>query len=329
MLRAWRAYATYDPERASIRTWLYRIATNACLNALESRERRPLPSGVGPVFDDPEAAFVPGLEVPWLQPLPADPAASAVERSQLRLAFVAALSCSRPGSGPRSSCAKCSTCPPRASQTFSARRPRASTAPCSEHGRARARWASTRTRRPSRRPSSAPSSTASSPRSSGLTSRSSPRCWPTTSCSRCRRCGTGTGAGTTSARSCGGCSGRGRGVADGTALGERGGGLRGVRVRRAPNRDDPHRGSRKGDTHDRVPGRDGVRSFRARPMNQRTLTGRYGWSAFRPTMNRRNRYGQGQGHRQRVRHAGRVVENPQGSEGAGGAGRSAPVPRPS
>jgi RNA polymerase sigma-70 factor (ECF subfamily) len=91
MLRAWRAYPTYDPERASIRTWLYRIATNACLNALESRKRRPLPSGVGPVFDDPEAAFVPGFEVPWLQPLPADPAASAIERSQLRLAFVAAL----------------------------------------------------------------------------------------------------------------------------------------------------------------------------------------------------------------------------------------------
>src|SRR5829696_4893473 len=91
MLRAWRAYNTYDPEQASIRTWLYRIATNACLNALESRKRRPLPSGVGPVFDDPEAAFVPGFEVPWLQPLPVDPAASAVERSQLRLAFVAAL----------------------------------------------------------------------------------------------------------------------------------------------------------------------------------------------------------------------------------------------
>ena len=91
LLRAWRASAGYDPERASIRTWLYRIATNACLNALESRKRRPLPSGVGPVFDDPEAAFVPGSEVPWLQPLPVDPATSAVERSRLRLAYVAAL----------------------------------------------------------------------------------------------------------------------------------------------------------------------------------------------------------------------------------------------
>lgn len=91
LLRAWRAYDRYDPERASVRTWLYRIATNACLNALESRERRPLPSDVGAVFDDPEAPFVPGFEVPWLEPLPVDPETSAVERSRLRLAFVAAL----------------------------------------------------------------------------------------------------------------------------------------------------------------------------------------------------------------------------------------------
>ena len=91
LLRAWRAYPGYDPDRASVRTWLYRIATNVCLTALVSRKRRPLPSGVGPVFDDPEAALVAGFEVPWLQPLPTDPAASAVERSRLRLAFVAAL----------------------------------------------------------------------------------------------------------------------------------------------------------------------------------------------------------------------------------------------
>jgi RNA polymerase sigma-70 factor, ECF subfamily len=99
MLRAWRAYERYDPDLASIRTWLYRIATNACLNALEGRARRPLPSGVGQRFDDPDAAFVPGFEVPWLQPIPdrllgrapEDPAVLAAERSGLRLALVAAL----------------------------------------------------------------------------------------------------------------------------------------------------------------------------------------------------------------------------------------------
>ena len=99
MVRAWRAYGRFDPNLASMRTWLYRIATNACLNALEGRARRPLPAGVGQPFDDPEAPFVPGLEVQWLQPLPdrllgappPDPEAVAVERSGLRLAFVAAL----------------------------------------------------------------------------------------------------------------------------------------------------------------------------------------------------------------------------------------------
>jgi len=91
LLRAWGAFERFDPARASLRTWLYRIATNACLTALEGRARRPLPSGIGRQFDDPDAAFVTGFEVPWLQPLPTDPAASVVERSRLRLALVAAL----------------------------------------------------------------------------------------------------------------------------------------------------------------------------------------------------------------------------------------------
>ena len=99
LTRAWRAFDRYDDERGSVRTWLYRIATNACLNALESRKRRPLPADVGARFEDPEAAFAPGFEVPWLQPLPdallgaipSDPADVAVERSQLRLGVVAAL----------------------------------------------------------------------------------------------------------------------------------------------------------------------------------------------------------------------------------------------
>ena len=91
LLRAWRAADSFDPDRGSLRTWLYRIATNACLTALASRRSRPLPSGVGARFDDPDTAFVRGPEVPWLIPLPVDPATSAVERDQLLLALVAAL----------------------------------------------------------------------------------------------------------------------------------------------------------------------------------------------------------------------------------------------
>ncbi|WP_026412062.1 sigma-70 family RNA polymerase sigma factor [Actinomadura oligospora] len=91
MMRAWRSYDRFDERKASMRTWLYRIATNACLNALESRARRPLPSGIGAPGTDPEEPLVHGHEVPWLQPLPTDPAMAATERGTLRLAFVAAL----------------------------------------------------------------------------------------------------------------------------------------------------------------------------------------------------------------------------------------------
>src|SRR5258708_7338715 len=70
MLRAWRTRDRYDASRSSWRTWLHRIATNVCLNALESRQRRPLPSTlVGPSVD-PEQALVPSFEGPWLQPMP-------------------------------------------------------------------------------------------------------------------------------------------------------------------------------------------------------------------------------------------------------------------
>jgi RNA polymerase sigma-70 factor (ECF subfamily) len=98
LLRAWRASGRFDGERASLRTWLYRIATNACLTALARRSRRPLPSSIIGPSDDTEQPLV-RTEVPWLEPLPdamvwaerADPAAVAVSRSSLRLAFVAAL----------------------------------------------------------------------------------------------------------------------------------------------------------------------------------------------------------------------------------------------
>ncbi|MFG2576378.1 RNA polymerase subunit sigma-70 [Streptomyces sp. NPDC048481] len=90
MLRAWKARDRYDPARASVRTWLYRIATNACLTALEGRARRPLPSGLGAPSEDPGAALTPALDVPWLQPFP-DARCEAETRTDLRLALVAAM----------------------------------------------------------------------------------------------------------------------------------------------------------------------------------------------------------------------------------------------
>jgi RNA polymerase sigma-70 factor (ECF subfamily) len=96
-LRAWRAYGAFE-ERSSLRTWLYRIATNACLSALQHKSRRMLPSGLGPGSDDPDLTPVlAGDEVNWLQPFPDalldsnDPADIVATRSSLRLALVASL----------------------------------------------------------------------------------------------------------------------------------------------------------------------------------------------------------------------------------------------
>ncbi|MER5223710.1 sigma-70 family RNA polymerase sigma factor [Streptomyces flaveus] len=93
-LRAWRSYDGYE-GRASLRTWLYRIATNTCLTALEGRERRPLPTGLGGPSDTPEEPLsAPPTDIPWLQPVPdtlVDPATVVAARGSLRLALVAAL----------------------------------------------------------------------------------------------------------------------------------------------------------------------------------------------------------------------------------------------
>ncbi len=94
-LRAWRGYRQFE-NRSSVRTWLYRIATNACLTALAHGSRRVLPSGLGGPTDDPGSEPVPAPDVPWLQAIPDawvtdDPAAVVTSRENLRLALVASL----------------------------------------------------------------------------------------------------------------------------------------------------------------------------------------------------------------------------------------------
>src|SRR5215475_14284965 len=98
-LRAWRSYDTFE-GRSSVRSWLYRIATNTCLTALKQRGRRALPSGLGGPADDPDAPPGPAEPgVAWLEPVPdalvtpesEDPAVIAAARQWLRLALIASL----------------------------------------------------------------------------------------------------------------------------------------------------------------------------------------------------------------------------------------------
>jgi RNA polymerase sigma-70 factor (ECF subfamily) len=101
-LRAWRSRATFSPrETSSFRAWLYRIATNACLDVLRSRPRRILPPHVAPAAD-PAVPPSPPTDLPWLQPYPDrflepaapahdEPGAVVVARETIELAFLAAI----------------------------------------------------------------------------------------------------------------------------------------------------------------------------------------------------------------------------------------------
>jgi RNA polymerase sigma-70 factor (ECF subfamily) len=97
MVRAWRSLAGFD-GRSSLRTWLYRIATNVCLDALGSRARRERPIESEP-RGTVEAELIERPRTHWLEPIPdasvlppeSDPAERAALRQSIRLAFVAAL----------------------------------------------------------------------------------------------------------------------------------------------------------------------------------------------------------------------------------------------
>src|SRR4051794_41526360 len=68
-LRAWRSYDRFE-GRSSLRTWLHSIATRAFLTALESRSRRPLPTGLGGPSSDPLEAPIERAAVGWFEPIP-------------------------------------------------------------------------------------------------------------------------------------------------------------------------------------------------------------------------------------------------------------------
>ncbi|MFF1708818.1 sigma-70 family RNA polymerase sigma factor [Streptomyces sp. NPDC058268] len=98
MVRAWRSYEKFE-GRSSLRSWLYRIATNVCLDMLNAGNRRARPMDLTAAAPLAQAALTPRPDNVWLEPMPdtrvlpslSDPAEAAVAKESVRLAFVAAL----------------------------------------------------------------------------------------------------------------------------------------------------------------------------------------------------------------------------------------------
>ena len=96
LVRAWRGAERFE-GRAAVRSWLYRIATNVCLDMLKSAQRRARPMDLGPAKEPVESNLYVPAEARWVEPIPdtmvaaEDPADIAVARESVRLALVAAL----------------------------------------------------------------------------------------------------------------------------------------------------------------------------------------------------------------------------------------------
>ncbi|MFF9912079.1 sigma-70 family RNA polymerase sigma factor [Streptomyces sp. NPDC013457] len=98
MVRAWRSFDSFE-GRSSLRSWLYRIATNVCLDSLNAGNKRARPMDLTAATPVAQAQLNARPEITWLEPIPdgrvlpsvADPAETAVSRETVRLAFVAAL----------------------------------------------------------------------------------------------------------------------------------------------------------------------------------------------------------------------------------------------
>jgi RNA polymerase sigma-70 factor, ECF subfamily len=89
LVRAWRSSSSFE-GRSALRSWLYRIATNVCLDMLDAGKRRARPMDLGPAGEPLFENLNVPTEVTWIEPMP-DPADAAVEHETIRLAFVAAL----------------------------------------------------------------------------------------------------------------------------------------------------------------------------------------------------------------------------------------------
>jgi RNA polymerase sigma-70 factor, ECF subfamily len=89
LVRAWRNIESFE-GRAALRSWLYKIATNVCLDMLKAGKRRARPMDLGPAQEPLFENLNVPAEVTWIEPMP-DPADAAVEHETIRLAFVAAL----------------------------------------------------------------------------------------------------------------------------------------------------------------------------------------------------------------------------------------------